>query len=106
MERLQATRRQTRKGSKKLTDDDRATQIAGFQDSEVAKFQAARAKMTNEEKADEIDGIRKQLGILPKNKKKPDMKPPVVAEGPYEVDTTEEADMIKQAAAPAPEDTI
>ena len=34
------------------------------------------------------------------------MKPLVVAEGPYEVDTTEEADMTKQAAAPAPEDMI
>ena len=39
-------------------------------------------------------------------KKKPDVKPPVVAEGPYEVDTNEEADMTKQAAAPDPEDTI
>ena len=27
-------------------------------------------------------------------------------EGPYEVDTTKEADMTEQAAAPAPEDTI
>ena len=98
MARLQTTRRQTRKGSKKLTDDNRATQIAGFQDPEVAKFQAARAKMTDEEKAEEIDGARKQLGILPRKKKKP--------KGPYEVDTTEESDMTKQADAPAPEDTI
>ena len=100
--RSQTTQRQTRKGSKKLTDDDRETQIAGFQDpevaKEVAKFQAARAKMTYEEKAEEIDGARKQLGILPMKKKKP--------KGPYEVDTTEEADMTKQADAPAPEDTI
>ena len=85
MARSQTTRRQTIKVSKKLTDDDRATQIAGFQDpdisKEVAKFQAARAKMTNEEKADEIDGIRKQLGMLLRKKKKP--------EGPYEVDRTE-----------------
>ena len=29
-------------------------------------------------------------------KKKPDVKPPVVAEGPYEVDTTEETDMTEQ----------
>ena len=48
--------------------------------------------MTNEEKADEIDGVRKQLGMMPRKKKKP--------EGPYEVDTTEEADMTEQAAAP------
>ena len=34
------------------------------------------------------------------------MKPPDVAEGPYEVDTTEETDMTKQAADPTPEDTI
>ena len=27
-------------------------------------------------------------------------------EGPYEVETTEEADMTEQAAAPAPKDTI
>ena len=98
MARLQTTRRQTRKGSKKLTDDYRATQIAGFQDPEVAKFQAARAKMTDEEKVEEIDGVQKQLGILRRKKKKPD--------GPYEVDTTKEADMTKQAAAPALEDTI
>ena len=98
MARSQAARSQSRKGSKNLTDDDRATQIAGFQDPEVAKFQAARAKMTNEEKADEIEGVRKQLGMMPRNKNK--------TGGPYEVDTTEEADMTKQAAAPAPEDTI
>ena len=65
MARSQTTQRQTRKGSKKLTDDDRATQIAGLQDpeiaKEVAKFQAAREKMTDEEKADKIEGIRKQL---------------------------------------------
>ena len=98
MARSQATRRQTRKGLKKLTDDNRATQIAGFQDPEVAKFQAARAKMTNEERVNEIDGLCKQLVMLPRKKKKP--------EGPYEADTTEEADMTEQAAASAPEDTI
>ena len=98
MARSHATRRQTKKGSKKLTDDNRATQIAGFQDPELAKFQAARVKMTNKEKTEEIEGIRKQLGMLPRKKKKP--------KGPYEVDTTEEADMTEQVAAPAPEDTI
>ena len=103
--RSQTTRRQTRKGSKKLTDDDRATQIAGFQDSEVAKFQAAREKMTNEEKEEKIASVRKQLEILTR-KNQPDVKPPVVVEGPYKVDTTEETDMTDQAAAPAPEDTI
>ena len=36
--------------------------------------------------------------MMPRKKKKP--------EGPYEVDTTEEADMTEQAAPPAPEDTI
>ena len=29
-----------------------------------------------------------------------------MTEVPYEIDTTEETDMIEQAAAPAPEDTI
>ena len=57
-------------------DDDKATQIAGLLDPEiakgVAKFQAARAKMTNEEKAEEVDGVRKQLGMLPRKKKKPE----------------------------------
>ena len=101
MVRSQATRRQTRKGSKKLADDYRATQIAGFQDSEIAKFQAARSKMTDKEKEEEIASVRKQLGILTRNKKS-DVKPPVVAEGPYAVDTTEETDMTEQAAAPAP----
>ena len=60
--------------------------------------------MTDEEKEEEIASVRKQLGILPR--KKPDVKPPDVDEGPYEVDTTEETDMTEQAAAPTPEDTI
>ena len=68
---------------KKLTDYSRATQIARFQDPEVikgiAKFQAARVKMTDEEKAEEVDDVRKRLVMLP-NKRKPG--------GPYEVDTT------------------
>ena len=37
MARSQTTQRQTRKGSKKLTDDDRATQIARFLGPEAAK---------------------------------------------------------------------
>ena len=63
-----------------MTDDDRAAQIAGFA--------AAREKMTDEERQAEIDGVRKQLGILPR-------KPPDVDEGPYEADTTEETDITK-----------
>ena len=50
MARSQATQRQTRKGSKKLTDDNRTAQIARFQASEVAKLADERAKMTDEEK--------------------------------------------------------
>ena len=54
-----------------------------FQDPEtikgIAKFQAARVKMTDEEKAEEVDDVRKRLVMLP-NKRKPG--------GPYEVDTT------------------
>ena len=39
-----------RKGSKKLTDDERAAQIARFQVSDIAKFATARARMTDEVK--------------------------------------------------------
>ena len=109
MARLQTTRRQTRKGSKKLTDDDRAAQIAGVSAAEIAKFAPACVKMTNEDKEAEIASVRKQLGILPRKPpdvKPPDVKPPYVDKGPYEVDTTEETDMTKQAAAPTPDDTI
>ena len=60
--------------------------------------------MTDEEKEEEIASVRKQLGILPR--KKPNVKPPYVYEGLYEVDTTEETDMTEQAVAPTPEDTI
>ena len=74
MARSQATRRQTRKGSKKLTDAERAMEIAGFQASEVAKFAAARAKLTDEDKEEEIASVRKQLRILTR-KKKPDVDP-------------------------------
>ena len=76
MARLQATRIQMRKGSKNLTDYDRAARIAGFQASEIAKFSAARANITNEEKEAEISSVRKQLVIPPSNK--PDVKPPDV----------------------------
>ena len=118
MARTQATQRQTRKGSKKLTDAERVSQVmfqdpetlteaerasrAMFKDPEtikvIAKFQAARAKMTEEEKTDEIDDIRKRFGRLPRKRDKPEI--------PYEVDTPDEADMTEQAAAPAPGDTI
>ena len=54
---------------------------------EVATFQAAREKMTDEEEANEIDGLRKQLGMLLRKKKK--------TEGPHEFDTAEEADINK-----------
>ena len=64
----------------------------------IAKFQAARAKITEEEKAEEIDDIRKQVGMPPRKRGKP--------ESPYEAETTEEADVTKQAAAPDPGDPI
>ena len=76
--------------SETLTEAERASQEM-FKDTEtiksIAKFQAARAKMTEEEKADEIDDVRKRLGRLPRKRDNP--------ESPYEVDTTEEADMTK-----------
>ena len=91
-----------RKGSKKLTDDERASQVmfkapatlteaerasqAMFKDPETirgkSKFQAARANMADEEKTEELDGMRKQLGMLMRKRGKP--------ESPYEADTTEE----------------
>ena len=96
---LQTTRRQTRKGSKKLTDDNRAAQIAKVSAAQIAKFDAAREKITYEERQAEITSVRKQLGILPR-------KPLDVDEGPNEADTTEETDMTEQAAVPIPEDKI
>ena len=80
------TRRITRKGSKQLTDDERASQVmfkdpatlteakrqsqAFFNTPERIKFiqddQAARAKMTEEEKEEGVDRIRQSMGILPK----------------------------------------
>ena len=63
----------------------------------IAMFHAARAKMTDEDKAEEVDGVCKRLGMLPKRRK---------PEDPYEVYMTEETDMTKQAAAPAPKETI
>ena len=96
---LHTTRRQTRKGSKKLTDDNRAAQIAGVSAAQIAKFDAAREKITYEERQAEITSVRKQLGILPR-------KPLDVDEGPNEADTTEETDMTEKAASPTPEDTI
>ena len=60
--------------------------------------------MTDEEKEAEIASIRKQLGILPR--KKPNMKPPDVDEGTYDIDTTDATDTTEQAAAHSPEDSI
>ena len=99
MARSQTTQRKKRMGSKKLTDDNKAAQISGFQAAEIAKFAAARENMTDEERQAEIDSVRKQLGILPR-------KPPDLDEGPYEADMTKETDMTEQATAPTPEDTI
>ena len=84
-----------------LTEAERASR-AMFKDPEtirgIAKFQAARAKMNKEEKAEEIDDIRKQVGIPPRKRGKPEI--------PYEAETTKEADMTEQSAAPAPGDPI
>ena len=91
MERAQQTRTQTRKGSKRITDDERQAKIAEFAD--------AREKITDEERQAEIAGVQKELGILPR-------KPPDVDEGPYEADTIEEADTTEQKAAPTLKDTI
>ena len=86
MARMQSTRRQTRKGSKKLTDDKRASQVmfkdpATLTEAEgasqalfntpdrikgIKECQAARAKMTEEEKEAELYSICQQLGMLPK----------------------------------------
>ena len=74
-----------------LTEAKRASQEF-FKDPEtikgIDKCQAARAKMTEEEKEEEVDGIHQQLGMLPravsmtaKKRGKP--------ESPYGADTTE-----------------
>ena len=99
MARSQATQRQTRKNSKKLTDDNRAAQIAMVSAARISKFDTAREKIADEERQAEITSVRKQLGILPR-------KPLDVDEGPYEADTNKETDMKEQAAAPTPEDKI
>ena len=82
MVRMQQKQRQTRKGSKRMTDDKRQTKITEFAD--------AREKMTDEERQSKISGIHKELGILPR-------KPSNVDEGPYEADTNEDIDTTKQA---------
>ena len=86
MVRTQLTRRITRKGSKQLTDDERAFQVmfkdpatlteaerqsqAFFNTAERIKgiqdAQLERAKMTEEEKEEEVDSIRQSMGMLPK----------------------------------------
>ena len=115
----------TRKGSKQLTDDERASQVmfkdpatlteaerqsqALFNTPERIKFiqdaQAAHAKMTEKEKEAEVDSLHQKMGMLPKaiimtlkNRGKP--------KRPYEADTTEEIDLTEQAAAPALGDPI
>ena len=54
-----------------LTEAKRASQ-AMFKDPEtiigIAKFQDTRAKITEEEKAEEIDNIRKKLGRFPRKR--------------------------------------
>ena len=61
-----------------------------FQDPETikgtSKFQAALAKMTDEEKAEEVDDVRKRLGRLLKRRK---------PEVPYEIERTGETNMTK-----------
>ena len=69
MARTQQTRKETRKGLKRMTDDEIQAKIADFSD--------ACEKITDEERQAEIAGIRKELGILPR-------KPPDVYEGPYD----------------------
>ena len=78
MARTQHTQRQTRKGSKKITDDKRQAEIAD---------------------------VRNKLG-LPPNVRKKLVFPPDVDEGPDGDDTTEETDTTKQAAGLTPKDAI
>ena len=55
--------------------------------------------MTDDERQSKIAGVRKKLGILPRD-------PPDVDECPYEADMTEETDTTEQAAASTPIDAI
>ena len=125
MARTQSTRRITRKGSKQLTDDERASQVmfkdpatlteakrqsqAFFNTPErikgIQECQAARVKMNEEEKEAKVDSLRQKMGMLPKAVSmtmKKRSKPKI----PYEADTTEETDLTEQADAPAPGDPI
>ena len=113
MARMQLTRRIRRKGSKQLTDDERASQemfkdpetlreakrqsqaffntperIKGIQDA-----QAARVNMTDEEIESKVDSLRQNMGLLPKAvmmamKKRGKPKGPY--KSIYEADTTDE----------------
>ena len=92
MARLQATKRVTRKGSKQLTDKERASQVASptrspsptippgeIDDNDpggspfftpeimqgVREAQKKRARMIPEERATEIEKTRLSLGMLP-----------------------------------------
>ena len=107
-----------RKGSKQLTDDERASQVmfkdpatlteaerqshAFFNTPERIKViqdaQAARAKMTEEEKEEEVENMRLSMVMLPKAvmiamKKRGKPKGPY--KSIYEADMTEETDLTK-----------
>ena len=129
MARTQSTRRITRKVSKQLTDDERASEVmfkdpatlteaerqsqAFFNNTEriqgIQDSQAARANITKEEIEAQVDSLRQNMGLLPKDvvmamKKKGKPKGPY--KSIYEADTTKETAVTKQAAAPAPGDPI
>ena len=116
MARTQSTQRITRKGSKQLTDDERASQVvdllifkdpatlteAGRQSQEffntperikgIQDAQAPRAKMTKEEKEEELENMRPSMGMLPKAimlETKKRSKPKGPYKSIYEADMTE-----------------
>ena len=125
MTRTQSTQRITRKGSKQLTDDERASQLmfkdpatlteakrqsqALFNTPESIKgiqyAQAARANMNEEEKEAEVDSIRQNMGLLPKAVMT-EMKKMGKPKRPYMSIDGKEAALTKQAAVPDPGDLI
>ena len=123
----------TRKGSKQLTDDKRASQVASqvedpliFKDPEtlteakrksqeffntperikgIQDAQAAREKMTEEEKEEEVENMRLRMGMLPKAIMLA-MKKRCKPKGLYISIDYKEAALAKQADVPDPGDPI
>ena len=133
MARTHSTQRITRKGSKQLTDDKRASQVASqvapqeedqtiFKDpvtlteagrkyreffntperiKDIRDAQAACAKMTEEEREEELEKLRLSMGMLPKDIMLA-MKKRCKPKGLYISIDYKEASLAEQADVPDP----